>query len=115
MYFRLAPGSQVIGNHPAVWLGKLAPGAKILVLSYKLRRPKSGAATVAKVNGVVKDQDGSESSWLIENDDELTAFSTGDWRESNFCRTASWWVCVDLGLGPTAAFEIRSRVSMAEN
>jgi hypothetical protein len=71
-YFRLAPGSQVVGNHPRMWLGKLA-GAMMESL-HAAATSKAGAAKVMKISGVVKNQDGTEDSWLIENQDELEVY-----------------------------------------
>lgn len=71
-YFRLGPGSSVVGNHPRMWLGKLA-SATIPAL-HKAATSKAGGATVSKVHGVVKDADGTENSWLVENEDELEVY-----------------------------------------
>lgn len=71
-YFRLAPDSQLVGNHPRMWLGKLS-GRNIGAL-HKAATSKAGAARVAKVNGIVKNEDGTEDSWLIESDDELAVY-----------------------------------------
>ena len=71
-YFRLGPGSQIVGNHPRMWLGKLA-NASIVELK-KAAASKAGAARVTKVNGIAKNADGGEDSWLIENDDELEVY-----------------------------------------
>jgi hypothetical protein len=71
-YFRLAPGSKVVGNHPRLWLGKLAgPTMESL---HAAATSKAGAAKVMKISGVVKNQDGTEDSWLIENQDELGVY-----------------------------------------
>ncbi len=71
-YFRLAPDSQLVGHHPRMWLGKLA-GANMGELM-KAATSKAGAGRVTKINGVVKDENGTEDSWLIENDDELEVY-----------------------------------------
>ena len=71
-YFRLAANSQLVGHHPHMWLGKLA-GANMGELR-KAATSKAGAARVAKINGVVKNEGGTEDSWLIENDDELEVY-----------------------------------------
>ncbi|KAK4504076.1 hypothetical protein PRZ48_004991 [Zasmidium cellare] len=71
-YFKLAPGSSVVGNHPRMWLGKLASGT--ISALHKAATSKAGAARVTKVHGVVKDPDGTESSWLVENEDELEVY-----------------------------------------
>lgn len=71
-YFRLAPNSTLIGHHPRMWLGKLA-GASMGELR-KAATAKAGAARVAKIHGVAKNEDGSENSWLIESDDELEVY-----------------------------------------
>ncbi|KAK3723176.1 hypothetical protein LTR37_001899 [Vermiconidia calcicola] len=71
-YFRLGQDSKVIGHHPRMWLGKLT-GPNIPAL-HKAATSKAGAATVAKVQGVVKNDDGSEDSWLIETDEELAVY-----------------------------------------
>jgi hypothetical protein len=55
-----------------MWLGKLA-GASIGELR-KAATAKAGAARVAKIHGVAKNEDGSEDSWLIESDDELEVY-----------------------------------------
>ena len=71
-YFRLASNSQLVGHHPRMWLGKLA-GASMDELR-KAATSKAGAARVAKINGVVRNENGSEDSWLIESDDELEVY-----------------------------------------
>lgn len=71
-YFRLGPGSSVVGNHPRMWLGKLA--SPTIAALHKAATSKAGGATVAKVHGVVKDADGTENSWLVENEDELEVY-----------------------------------------
>lgn len=71
-YFRLAPGSTVVGNHPRMWLGKLASSSMSAL--HKAATSKAGAARVAKVHGVVKDEDGTENRWLVENQDELEVY-----------------------------------------
>lgn len=71
-YFRLGPGSSVTGNHPKMWLGKLA--SPTIPALHKAATSKAGGATVAKVHGVVKDADGTENSWLVENEDELEVY-----------------------------------------
>jgi hypothetical protein len=40
----------------------------------KAATSKAGAARVAKINGVVKNETGTEDGWLIENDDELEVY-----------------------------------------
>ena len=71
-YFRLAPDSQLVGHHPRMWLGKLvAPTVQAL---HTAATSKAGAAYVAKINGLMKNLDGTEDSWLIENDDELAVY-----------------------------------------
>ena len=68
-YFRLAPDSLLVGHHPKMWLGKLsAPKVEAL---HKAATSKAGAARVAKVHGIVKNEDSTEDRWLIESDDEL--------------------------------------------
>ncbi|KJY00417.1 hypothetical protein TI39_contig330g00005 [Zymoseptoria brevis] len=71
-YFRLAPGSQVVGNHPRMWLGKLASATMDSL--HAAATSKAGAAKVVKISGVVKNEDGTEDSWLIENQDELEVY-----------------------------------------
>lgn len=71
-YFRLAPDSHVIGHHPRMWLGKLA-GANMGELR-TAATAKAGAVGLTKINGVVKNADGTEDSWLIENDNELEVY-----------------------------------------
>lgn len=71
-YFRLAPGSSVVGNHPRMWLGKLT--STTMPALYKAATSKAAAANVAKVHGVVKDADGTENKWLVESQDELEVY-----------------------------------------
>jgi len=71
-YFRLAPESTVVGHHPRMWLGRLvAPNIDAL---HTAATSKTGAATMVRAHGVVKNPDGTEDSWLVENDDELAVY-----------------------------------------
>lgn len=71
-YFRLGAGSELIGSHPKMWLGRLA-SATIPEL-HKAAKSKAGAAKVGRIHGMVKNADGTEDSWLVENADELAAY-----------------------------------------
>lgn len=72
VYFRLAPTSTIIGSHPKMWLGKLT-SISIEALN-KAATSKVGAAKVARTHGLVKNDDGTEDKWVIENEDELHAY-----------------------------------------
>ena len=72
-YFRLSPQSKLVGTHPRMWLGKLTPGATFEALR-RAATSKAGAARMVKVSGIVKNDDASEDSWVIENDDELAVY-----------------------------------------
>lgn len=72
VYFRLAPTSKIIGSHPKMWLGKLA-SISIAAL-HKAATSKAGASTVTRTHGLVKNDDGSEDKWVIENEDELQCY-----------------------------------------
>lgn len=81
-YFRLSPSSNLVGNHPRMWLGKLA-----LPDMTELRKAatcKAGAATLAKVQGIVKNLDGSEDSYQIDGDDELGVYLEAAGEKSTF-------------------------------
>lgn len=55
-----------------MWLGKLtSPTTKAL---HSAATSRAGAAKVAKVQGIAKNEDGTEDSWLIESDDELAVY-----------------------------------------
>jgi hypothetical protein len=71
-YFRLSPQSSLIGHHPRMWLGKLA--SRTVDALHFAAKSKAGAASVGKIQGVVKNDDGSEDAWLIESDDELDVY-----------------------------------------
>ena len=71
-YFRLAPSPQIVGSHPKMWLGKLM--SRSVDALHQAATSKSGASKVVKVHGIVKNEDGSEDSWLIEQDDELSVY-----------------------------------------
>jgi hypothetical protein len=71
-YFRLAPSSHLSTNHPRLWLGKLATASVGALHAAALSKLPS--ARVAKVQGMVKNEDGSEDCWLVETVDELLAY-----------------------------------------
>ena len=71
-YFRLAAGSELVGSHPKIWLGKLASATMSEL--HKAAKSKAGAAKLGNIHGMVKNDDGTEDSWLVENDDELAAY-----------------------------------------
>lgn len=71
-YFRLGQGSQIVGHHPKMWLGKLtSPTMESLIAN---ATSKAGAAAVSHICGIVKNADGSEDSWVIETTDELEVY-----------------------------------------
>ncbi|KAK0278861.1 hypothetical protein LTR35_009126 [Friedmanniomyces endolithicus] len=72
VYFRLSPQSQIIGHHPRLWLGKLT--ARTVSAVHQAATSKAGAAQVTKVHGLIKNEDGSEDSYLIEGDEELDVY-----------------------------------------
>ncbi|CAK3760277.1 Hypothetical predicted protein [Lecanosticta acicola] len=72
VYFRLGPTSTVVGNHPKMWLGKLTSVS--MTAFNKAATSKAGAASVTRVHGLVKSNDGTEDKWIIENQDELQAY-----------------------------------------
>ncbi|KAK5737802.1 hypothetical protein LTR17_006450 [Elasticomyces elasticus] len=71
-YFRLAPASQIIGNHPRLWLGKLT--ARTVAALHQAAASKAGAAKVTKVHGLIKNEEGTEDSYQIDREDELDAY-----------------------------------------
>ncbi|KAK5131816.1 hypothetical protein LTR08_000571 [Meristemomyces frigidus] len=71
-YFRLAPESQLVGNHPRLWLGKLA--APTVAALHVAGSSQAGAAKVSQVRGLVKNADGGEDGYVIEDDRELQAY-----------------------------------------
>lgn len=71
-YFRLSSASTVVGNHPRMWMGKLT-GRTVSVLTVAATC-KAGAAKVSKLNGIVKNADGTEDSYLIGSDEELDVY-----------------------------------------
>lgn len=71
-YFRLSPNSSLIGNHPRMWLGKLA--SRSVGALHTAATSKAAMARVAKVLGIVKNTEGEEDSWVIDTDEELTAY-----------------------------------------
>jgi len=73
VYFRLSTLSQITGHHVKMWLGKLTSDAKFSAL-VRAATAKAGAASVGKISGVVKNAEGGEDSWVIENDDELAVY-----------------------------------------
>lgn len=81
-YFRLSPDSQLIGNHPRMWLGKLA-SPTILAL-HAAAASKAGAAQVSKAQGIIKNADGSEDSYQIDDDGELQVYLEAAGDKSTF-------------------------------
>nr|POE79855.1 hypothetical protein CFP56_07921 [Quercus suber] len=71
-YFRLAPDSSLIGNHPRMWLGRLS--SRTVGALHTAASAKAAMAQVAKVLGIVRDADGGEDSWVIDTDDELQVY-----------------------------------------
>lgn len=71
-YFRLSNTSSLIGHHPRMWLGKLS--SQSVHALHTAATAKAGAATVRRVQGIVKNADGGEDSYLIENEDELEVY-----------------------------------------
>lgn len=84
-FFRLAPNSRLVGNHPKMWLGKLEHAT--VESLHKAATSKVGAAKVGKIQGVVKTgegpeggglpggpEEGFEINYVIENRDELSAY-----------------------------------------
>ncbi|EMC98573.1 hypothetical protein BAUCODRAFT_21966 [Baudoinia panamericana UAMH 10762] len=81
-YFRLSPQSSLIGNHPRMWLGKLA--TRTLASLHEAAASKAGAATVTRVQGVIKNEDGTEDSYQIDGDDELDVYLEAAGDKSTF-------------------------------
>lgn len=77
-YFKLSPQSQIIGNHPQMWLGKLM--ARTVEALHAAATSKAVTATVKRVQGIIKNEDGTEDSYQIDRDDELDVYleATGD-------------------------------------
>ncbi|EME83014.1 uncharacterized protein MYCFIDRAFT_35833 [Pseudocercospora fijiensis CIRAD86] len=71
-YFRLATNSNLVGHHPKLWLAKLT--SKSMAALHKAATSKAGAAKVAQIKGIVKNGDGTEDNWQIDDDDELQAY-----------------------------------------
>ena len=71
-YFRLSPDSQLIGHHPRLWLGKLA--LQTIQALHAAATGKAGAATVARVQGVVGNAEGGEDLYRIDGKDELVVY-----------------------------------------
>ncbi|KAF2716078.1 hypothetical protein K431DRAFT_236167 [Polychaeton citri CBS 116435] len=71
-YFRLSPASHIVGNHPKMWLGKLR--AATIAALHEAATVNVGAAKVAKVQGVVKNDDGTEDMYQIDEEMELQAY-----------------------------------------
>lgn len=89
-YFRLSPESRLIGNHPRMWLGKLtAPTIQSLQTA---AASKAGAATVTKVQGVIKNgepgpngEEGlGEDRYQIDDDGELQVYLEAAGEKSTF-------------------------------
>lgn len=85
VFFRLAPNSRLVGNHPKMWLGKLEHAT--VESLHQAATSKVGAAKVGKIQGVVKTgegpeggglpggpEEGKEINYVIENRDELSAY-----------------------------------------
>jgi len=81
-YFRLSPQSQLIGNHPRMWLGKLM--ARTVEAVHAAATSKAGAATVTRVQGIIKNQDETEDSYQIDRDDELDVYLEAAGDKSTF-------------------------------
>ena len=81
-YFRLSPQSSIIGNHPRMWLGKLA--ARTVAALHQAAASKAGAANVTKVHGIIMNDDGSEDSYQIDGDDELDVYLEAAGDKSTF-------------------------------
>ncbi|KAF7192726.1 hypothetical protein HII31_05952 [Pseudocercospora fuligena] len=71
-YFRLATNSSLVGHHPKMWLAKLT--SKSMAALHKAATSKAGAAKVTQIKGIVKNEDGIEDNWQIDDDDELQAY-----------------------------------------
>ncbi|WPH00610.1 Hypothetical protein R9X50_00344000 [Acrodontium crateriforme] len=89
-YFRLSPASQIVGNHPRMWLGRLTSVS--LSSLHAAAISKAGAATVVRVQGIIKraqalDADGNpiqdgqegaaggeEDMYQIDGDEELAVY-----------------------------------------
>ncbi|KXT16797.1 hypothetical protein AC579_5479 [Pseudocercospora musae] len=71
-YFRLATNSSLVGHHPKMWLAKLT--SKSMAALHKAATSKAGAAKVTQIKGIVKNEDGTEDNWQIDDDDELQAY-----------------------------------------
>ncbi|KAI7197895.1 hypothetical protein KC324_g4076, partial [Hortaea werneckii] len=89
-YFRLSPESLLIGNHPRMWLGKLtAPTIQSL---HTAAASKAGAATVPKVQGIIKNgepgpngEEGvGEDMYQIDDDGELQVYLEAAGEKSTF-------------------------------
>ncbi|KAI6853842.1 hypothetical protein KC338_g5261 [Hortaea werneckii] len=89
-YFRLSPESRLIGNHPRMWLGKLT-GPTIQSL-HTAAASKAGAATVSKVQGIIKNgepgpngEEGmGEDMYQIDDDGELQVYLEAAGEKSTF-------------------------------
>ncbi|KAK3116939.1 hypothetical protein LTR53_002162 [Teratosphaeriaceae sp. CCFEE 6253] len=71
--FRLAPQSQIVGNHPRSWPGELT--SRTVAALHQAATNKAGAARVTKVHGMIKSEGGSgEESYGIERNEELDVY-----------------------------------------
>ncbi|KAK5113948.1 hypothetical protein LTR62_003071 [Meristemomyces frigidus] len=76
-YFRLSPhpSQNLIGHHPRLWLAKLS--SRTLTALHTAACSKAGAATVASVQGLVRNVDGSEDLYPVESDEDLEVYLMG--------------------------------------
>jgi len=81
-YFRLSPDSRLIGNHPRMWLGKLT--APTIQAMHAAASSKAGGSSVTKAQGVIKNADGSEDSYQIDDDGELQVYLEAAGDKSTF-------------------------------
>ena len=96
-YFRLSPDSRLVGNHPRMWLGKLT--APTIHALHQAAASKAGAATVTKVQGVIRNggpgpngEDGmGEDLYQIDDDGELQVYLEAAGEKSTFI------VCLEGG------------------
>lgn len=71
-YFRLNPSSRLVGHHAKMWLGSLAEPT--ITALHQAATAQAGAASVAKVHGMVRDGAGIETMYQIDQDDELDIY-----------------------------------------
>ncbi|KAK3115683.1 hypothetical protein LTR53_004746 [Teratosphaeriaceae sp. CCFEE 6253] len=71
--FRLAPQSQIVGNHPRSWPGELT--SRTVAALHQAATSKAGAARVTRVHGMIKSEGGNgEESYGIERNEELDVY-----------------------------------------